>query len=329
MSWLKNTDLSTSITMNKINQNSTVLVTGAAGGLGKALTAALARQGYAKVLAPTRQDLDLLDAGSVERYFANHRPNSVIHLASVVFGLQGNLDNQMRSLMENTQINANVFSAINNHPVDYVFFAGTVASYAYPYKTIPLSETDFFDGLPHGGEFGYAMSKRHAYAYLKVLKDTKNVGFTYGVFTNLYGENDRFNDNSGHVIPSLIMKAHKAKIEDKPFSVWGDGSAERDFLHFDDASNAIIACMKEGKTPELVNISSGMVTTIKYLSELVCKAAGVNNIEYQADKPVGIKSRVVDNSRLTELGFRQEVSLEAGIARLYEWYSKNVIGVRV
>lgn len=314
--------------MNKLDQNDKVLVTGAAGGLGKAIIAALANQGYCNVLAPSRQELDLLDAASVDNYFACHRPGAVIHLASVVFGLQGNLDNQMRSLMENSAINANVFSAINNHPVRYVFFAGTVAAYAYPYKQIPLVESDFFDGLPHGGEFGYAMSKRHAYAYLKVLKDTKGIDFTYGVFTNLYGENDRFNDNSGHVIPSLIMKAHTAKLENKPFLVWGDGSAERDFLHFDDAASAVLLCMEKRSTPELVNISSGNVTTIKQLSELICRFAGVDKIEYQVDKPVGIKSRVVSNTQLRGLGYSQRISLESGIQRLYNWYSENVLGVR-
>lgn len=314
--------------MNKIYQNSTVLVTGAGGGLGKALTAALARQGYSTVLSPARHDLDLLDSRSVDDYFAHHRPDAVLHLASIVFGLQGNLDNQMRSLAENSQINANVFAAINNHPVKYVFFAGTVASYAFPYKNIPLVESDFFDGLPHGGEFGYAMSKRHAFAYLKVLRDTKGLDFTYGVLTNLYGENDRFNDNTGHVIPSLIMKVHSAKVAGKPFMVWGDGSAERDFLHFEDAADAILLCMAKGSTPELVNISSGQGTTIKHLSELVCKAAGIVDIRYQLDKPVGIKYRVVDNSNLEQLGFTQRVSLKVGIERLYDWYSKNVIEVR-
>lgn len=314
--------------MNKIQKNSKVLVTGATGGLGKALTAELARQGYETVLSPTRQDLDLLDSGSVNSYFEFHRPDAVLHLASVVFGLQGNLENQMRSLMENSQINANLFAAINDYPVKYIFFAGTVAAYAFPYKNIPLLESDFFEGLPHGGEFGYAMSKRHAYAYLRILKDNHGLDFTYGVLTNLYGENDRFNDNSGHVIPSLIMKAHRAKADGQPFMVWGDGAAERDFLHFDDAAQAITVCMNRGTTPALVNISSGEITTIKYLSELVCKAAGIDNIQYQLDKPVGVKSRVVDNQKLKQLGFHQNTSLEVGIERLYAWYSKNVIGVR-
>lgn len=314
--------------MNKITQNSTVLVTGAGGGLGKAVLSTLRSQGYSMILAPSRHDLNLLDAESVSRYIGLHRPNAVVHLAAVVFGLQGNLDNQMRSLMENSQINANVFAALNSHPVDYFFFAGTVAAYAYPYKRIPLIEDNFFGGLPHGGEFGYAMSKRHAYAYLKVLKDTKDTNFTYGIFTNLYGENDRFNDNAGHVIPSLIMKANRALIEKKPFLVWGDGTAERDFLHFDDAAQAILRCMEIGATPELVNISSGRSTSIRMLTELVCKTAGVTDIEFQIDKPVGVQSRIVDNTVLRSLGFTQSISLDFGIQRLYRWYSENILGVR-
>lgn len=304
------------------------MVTGAGGGLGKALLFLLRRQGYSTILTPSRQDLNLLDAESVIRYIGLHRPNAVVHLAAVVFGLQGNLDNQMCSLLENSQINANVFVAINSYPVDYFFFAGTVAAYSYPYKRIPLIEDNFFDGLPHGGEFGYAMSKRHAYAYLKVLKDTKGTNFTYGIFTNLYGENDRFNDNAGHVIPSLIVKANRARIEKKPFIVWGDGTAERDFLHFDDAAKAILRCMEISTTPELVNISSGRSTSIRMLSELICKSAGVKDIEFQIDKPVGIQSRVVDNTVLRSLGFNQSINLDFGIHRLHRWYSENVLSVR-
>lgn len=314
--------------MNKITQNSKVLVTGAGGGLGKVLLSTLRSRGYSMVLAPSRYDLNLLDAESVSRYIGMHQPNAVVHLAALVFGLQGNLDNQMRSLLENSQINANIFSALNINPVDYFFFAGTVASYAYPYKRIPLAEEDFFSGLPHDGEFGYAMSKRHAYAYLKILKDTKGTNFTYGIFTNLYGENDRFNDNAGHVIPSLITKANRALLEKKPLLVWGDGTAERDFLHFDDAAQAILRCMEIGTTPELVNISSGRSTSIRMLTELVCKTAGVADVEFQIDKPVGIQSRVVDNTLLRNLGFSQSIGLDFGIQRLYRWYSENMSGVR-
>jgi len=314
--------------MNNLSTGCTILVTGAGGGLGKAVTAALKNKGYENILTPSRQALDLLDGKAVNSYFAVNRPQIVIHLASVVFGLQGNLENQMKSLSENTQINESVFGAINEYPVEYVFFAGTVAAYAYPYVTIPLIEEEFFDGLPHGGEFGYAMSKRHAYAYLDVLKETKGIHYNYGIFTNLYGENDRFNEGTGHVIPSLIMKAHQAASLNQPFSIWGDGKAERDFLHFDDAAAAVIKCMETPQAPSLINISSGKISTIRMVAESIAKAAGVTDIQFQTDKPVGIKSRVVDNTKLANIGFIQTVSLEDGIERLYQWYTTNVLEAR-
>ncbi|MBU6958464.1 NAD-dependent epimerase/dehydratase family protein [Pseudomonas sp. CVAP len=314
--------------MSNISLDSSILITGAGGGLGKALVALLQKKGYKNISAPSRQVLDLLDSKAVLNYFSEHKPQVVLHLASVVFGLLGNLENQMRSLVENTQINSNLFSAINEYPVEYVFFAGTVAGYAYPYVQVPLQESDFFRGLPHGGEFGYAMSKRHAYGYLRILSETKGVNFTYGVFTNLYGENDRFNENSGHVIPSLIMKAHRASEAGEPFYVWGDGSAQRDFLHFDDAAEAVVLCMLSESSASMINISSGKAATIRELTELIAQEAGVADVRFQADKPVGIQSRVVDNKLLMDLGFAQSISLECGIKRLYKWYSDNVIEVR-
>lgn len=315
--------------MNNISLDSSILITGAGGGLGKALVTSLQKKGYKNILTPSRQVLDLLDSKSVINYFSEHKPQVVLHLASVVFGLLGNLENQMRSLVENTQINSNLFSAINEYPVEYVFFAGTVAAYSYPYVQVPLQESDFFGGLPHGGEFGYAMAKRHAYAYLRILAETKGIKFTYGIFTNLYGENDRFNENSGHVIPSLIMKAHKASQAGEPFYVWGDGSAQRDFLHFEDAAHAIAICMTSNSSSSLINISSGQASTIRELTQLIAQEAGITDIRYQSDKPVGIQSRVVDNKLLVELGFVQSISLKTGIERLYKWFSENEKGVRV
>lgn len=320
--------LGDTMNLNDVNKEDVILITGANGGLGRALVTSLRNQGFFNLLTPSRHELDLLNKRDVEQYFSNNSPTVVLHLASVVFGLLGNLENQMRSLTENTLINSNVFSAIDVHPVKYVFFAGTVAAYSYPYINVPLKEPDFFLGLPHGGEFGYAMSKRHAYAYLHILEQTKKIKYTYGIFTNLYGENDRFNDSTGHVIPSLIMKAYRATQTGDVFSIWGDGSAQRDFLHFNDAANAIICCMCSAKTPPLVNISSGEAVSIKKLSEIIAQEAGIKKLEFLSDKPVGIKSRVVDNSELKSLGFVQSISLVDGIKNLYSWFINNNSGVR-
>jgi GDP-L-fucose synthase len=316
-------DSNTSISMNKLHKESPILITGAHGGLGRALVQKLKENGFSNLLTPKREELDLLNQDLVIQYFAANKPAVVLHLASVVFGLLGNMENQILSLTENTKINLNLFSAIEKHTVSYIFSAGTVAGYAYPYASLPLKEQHYFSGLPHSGEFGYAISKRFAYSYLHLLSETKKIRFNYGIFTNLYGENDRFNSNNGHVIPSLIMNAYKAKTEGSAFTVWGDGKATRDFLNFKDAADAILLCMLSENSPSLINISSGKSVTIKFLAELIAKEANLEKINFLQDKPVGISSRIVDNELISTMGFTQSIDLPRGIKELYKWYSEN------
>lgn len=304
------------------------LVTGAGGVLGRAVIEQLAQLGVPQVLAPTRTELDLLDAQATEAYFSLHRPDTVIHLAATVFGLAGNMKNQVRAVIENSAINHHVLSAVAKYPAERFFFAGTVASYPYPYTTMPLREDQFFLGLPHSGEFGYAMAKRHAFSYLRILGEEIGLKYTYGVFTNLYGEHDRFDVSGGHVIPSLISKAHSAALTGTPFEVWGDGTAERDFLHAEDAARAVMLCLTSNGLRNLVNISSGQAVSIKEITDCIAVEAGVTDIRFNADQPVGIKTRVVDNSQLVSVGFAPRISISAGLARTFKWYRENQVGIR-
>jgi GDP-L-fucose synthase len=310
-----------------LNLPKKILVTGATGVLGRAVLKKLSFE-RCEVLAPKRCELDLLDQAATTAYLKAHAPDGIIHLAATVFGLGGNMKNQKRAILENSAINLNIFSAVALYPPENFFFAGTVASYPYPYAEMPLREEVFFNGLPHGGEFGYAMAKRHAYGYLKILSEETGMQSTYGVFTNLYGEYDRFNADSGHVIPSLIFKAHDAVSQNIPLCVWGDGSAGRDFLHADDAAQAIILCLSRGDKFQLLNISSAMPMSIKYISERIALEAGISKIQFDTSKPFGIKLRVVDNSRLKKLGFNPEVTIEEGLSRTYRWFLKNQVNIR-
>ncbi|MBB5577640.1 MULTISPECIES: NAD-dependent epimerase/dehydratase family protein [Rhizobium] len=309
-------------------RGSRCLVTGARGVLGRAVVDQIGELGVETLFAPTRNELDLQDAVATERFLAEHRPNVVIHLAATVFGLAGNMKNQLRSIFENSAINQNIFGAIAKYPVDYFFFAGTVASYPYPYVEMPLKEEQFFNGLPHSGEFGYAMAKRHAYGYLRILSEETGMRFTYGIFTNLYGSHDRFDVDGGHVIPSLVAKAHEASWHGRPLKVWGDGSAERDFLHAKDAARAIVFCAETPGADTLVNISSGEAVSIERITRRIADEARVNEIHFEVDKPVGIKRRVVDNSRLRALGFEPKVKIDDGLAFTYKWYAENQVDIR-
>lgn len=309
-------------------KNETILVTGASGLLGNALVQQLRSSGFKKILTPSRSELDLMDRVAVEAYFARHRPATVYHLAALVFGLGGNSKNQMRSLDENTHLNANLFSALFAHPTQKVFFAGTVASYPFPYTSMPLVEEEFFNGIPHGGEFGYAMAKRHAYAFMDILAREKGTTYTYGILTNLYGPGDRFDVENGHVVPSLVAKANKAAEQGTPLKVWGSGEATRDFLYIDDAARAIEHCVDQQDdlsfSNQLVNISSAQEVSIKHLAELVAKHSNGIELEYDKSGAVGVPRRVIDNARLLGSGFNGFTSIEDGIKATCEWYAANL-----
>jgi len=296
-------------------------VTGAHGLLGAAVCKRLDLAGIDYV-SPTRSELDLLDKIAIANYISLHKPTHVVHLASKVYGLQGNLNNQFSTLTYNTTINDNVFSALINSSVKKVFFAGTVASYPYPYVSLPLKESDMFKGLPHNGEYGYAVSKNHAFHYLDLMRKSYGIEYVYGLLTNMYGPNDKFDVVNGHVVPSLIRKAHSAAFNNGELEVWGQAETTRDFLHVEDAAAAILMLCEFGSG--LCNIASGVAVTMGGLAQAVCDAARISKpIKWLSDKPVGIPHREVDVGKLREIGFVPSYSLADGVMSTYQWFVEN------
>jgi len=304
-----------------------IAVIGAGGVLGNGILKALAAGGYTNVIAPPRSELDCSSLQLVDAWFSEKRPKYVFHLASLVYGLKGNLNNQLKSLVENTEIASNVIVSAEKYKISKIFYSGTVASYPYPYQSMPLSEDQFWQGLPHAGEYGYAMAKRHAFAYLEVLRKNSGIDFCYGIFTNLYGINDRFDTEQGHVIPSLIAKAVSAKSFRKGvLKVWGRPETTRDFLFGDDAGEAAVLAMNlyDG----MINISSGKETRMDQVAAAIAESVGGLSIEWDENAPVGIPNRVVCNERLKALGFNEKNDLLSGIKATVSWYEKNKGSVR-
>ena len=299
-----------------------VLVTGGNGMLGKALLRELKVQGFTRLLAPGRQELDLLDRTATENYLKHHRPALVFHLASIVFGLLGNMRHQVQAIGDNTRLNLNLLGAASAAGVRRLFFAGTVAIYPFPYRGLPLKESMVWEGKPHYGEYGYASAKRHALAQLEILAREEGMEYTYGLLTNLYGPEDRYDDQNGHVIPSLITKMHRAVTLGEPLTVWGNGAAKRDFLHAADAARAILLATRE--TVGCLNLASGDTVTIRQLVETLCHVAGHQGQPvWQTDKPVGIPERSVCTEGLRSLGFRPLHNLEKGLKDTWDWYAAH------
>ncbi len=301
--------------------NSKILITGGSGMLGRAIVDELRSLGYSNVIAPLRQELDLLDNVLVNEYLTSERPEYVFHLASLVYGLKGNMRNQYDSLVRNTKIYSNVLECIGgNFKPKKIFFAGTVASYGFPYVKQPIQEEDFFNGLPHEGEYGYAMAKRHAYNYLKIAKELYGVDYIYGLLTNLFGEHDTFDPENGHVIPSLIFKAVNSIEKDSDnFEVWGNPESKRDFLYIKDAAKAVIFLMMNGSG--IYNISTGKAKTMRELALSISKNLS-NSVSpvWNSDEPVGISERMVSNKKLRSLGFSDYTDFDLAIGKTISWY---------
>lgn len=307
---------------------SKILITGARGLLGTALVNELKNQGFMNLFCPSSKELNLLDNTLVKTWFDVNKPEYVFHLASLVFGLKGNMDNQLKSIHQNTLMNLNLLNACGEVEVKKIFFAGTVAAYPYPYPSLPLKEEFFMNGEPHTGEYGYAIAKRHALSYLKVLKQTKNIDYCYGIFTNLYGINDKFDINGGHVIPSLIKKAYDAiNSNNKIFKVWGKPETTRDFLYVEDAAKICILAFNN--ISGSLNIASGNELTMGDIVDVIGNYFdGALNVVWDSEAPIGIPKRSVCIDRLNELNPHNLTSIANGLQKTIDWYIQNSVDAR-
>ena len=277
--------------------NSRVLITGGTGMVGRSIKKSLEERYELTVASPTRSELDLEDKNKVRKFFDECQPNYIFHLAGKVHGLGGNLLYPIETLSSNIVINDSVLSACSADSVRKIFFAGTVASYEYPIKELPLQEAAIFQGEPHSGEYGYAMAKRLGYSYLKLLSDKFSKKFVYGIFTNLYGPYDRFNQVSGHVIPSLVSKLFEAKA----------------------------ALLLMEKSSGIFNIATGRERSMQDVVNALTLASDFSGrVIWETTKPIGIARRYSDIKPIENLGFSARVDLIEGVAKTWQWYCSQI-----
>lgn len=296
-----------------------VLVTGAGGVLGHALVARLRTLNLSALHAPTRVQCDLLSLSATEAMFAEFRPTIVMHLAGRVWGVQGNMSFSGLAYRDNTMINMNVVEAARNVNVRKFIAAGTVA--VYPDVTNrAITEQDIWRGPPHGSEAAYAHAKLGMLAQLQAYARQWGMDYAYLLYTNLFGSHDRFDEQYGHVVPSLISRFHRLKLEGAPeVVVWGDGSPTRDFLFAVDAASATIACTEKVSGP--VNIATGHSITIREMVETLQRISGfTGKVRWDTSKPLGQLSRSYDTSRLRDIGWKPSFSLEQGLQDTWKWF---------
>jgi len=298
-----------------------VLVTGGAGFLGSHVVDRLRADG-AEVFVPRRSEYDLTDAASVERLFADARPELVIHLAAEVGGIGANRDNPGRYWYSNLLMGAHVLEQTRLSGASKLVLMGTIC--AYPkFAPIPFHENDLWSGYPEETNAPYGIAKKTLLVGAHGYREQYGTNAIYLLPVNLYGPRDNFDLETSHVIPALIRKMIDAQERgDDEIVLWGDGSPTREFLYVDDCAEAIVLAAQKYDGEEPVNLGTGEEISIRELAELIQELTGfAGRITCDTTKPNGQPRRKLDVTAAEErFGFRAATPLREGLQRTIEWY---------
>ncbi len=308
-----------------IAPTSRFLVTGGTGLVGRALVDHLKSQGYSNITSVGSRDCDLRDFSAVERLMQEVRPDYVFHMAARVHGLGGNTKYKSDVLVDNVLINTNVVEHARRSGTQKVVAMGSGCVYPELKGQQELFEEQIWNGPPHPSEDSYAHAKRLMLAQLDAAKHQYGLRSAFVISGNLYGPNDNFNVEDGHVTPSLIAKFFEAKRNGMPVKVWGTGAAIRDFTFSEDVAKALMAILLYVDGP--VNMGSGMRHPIRDIVSVLQEITGVD-VEWEANKPDGQLVRYYNLDQLERTGFQACVSLKEGINRTYAWYEENHFDAR-
>jgi GDP-L-fucose synthase len=296
-----------------------ILITGAKGLLGSALVQYLRKLGFENVIELGRSECDLIDKQATNSFFEKTKPDYVFHAAARVYGIMGNIKNKALSFYDNVIINTNVVDAAQKVGVKKITVMGTGAVYPYPSPSLPLTEDMIFMGKPHPSEDSYAQAKRAMLSMLSAYQESYGLEWAYVVSCNLFGPGDKFDTEFGHVVPSLIKKFYDAQKTGEEVVVWGDGSAQRDFMYVKDTAKVAYEIMEKLTGP--VNIGSGKIFRIKDMVEMIAEISNMTDrIVWDENKPNGQDYRAYDLTRINSIDFKCSYSIREGLQETWEWY---------
>jgi GDP-L-fucose synthase len=308
-----------------MKKNDRILVTGAKGLVGSALVEHLKWEGYGSVIEVARDNCDLTDTKATREFFERARPDYVFHAAARVYGLGGNQKNKALSFYDNVLINTNVVDASHRVGVKKIAVMGTGAVYPYPPPGQPFTEDMIFMGEPHHSEDSYSHAKRAMLGMMRAYSESYGLEWAYIVCCNQFGPRDRFDAENGHVVPSLIKKFYEARSKGGNVTVWGNGSAQRDFMYVKDTARIAMAIMERIKGP--VNIGSGSIITIRDVVDMLTEISGMQGrVTWDASKPNGREYLGYDLSKIDGIGFSCNYTIRKGLEETWAWYSAQAGG---
>lgn len=319
--------------MSVLNKNSRIYIAGHRGMVGSAIARALDEAGYKNILTRSHAEQDLVNQAAVSDFFESEKPDYVILAAAKVGGIHANNTYPAEFIYENLIMEANIIHSAHKNDIDRLLFLGS--SCIYPrLAEQPMKEESLLTGTLEPTNEPYAIAKIAGIKLCESYNRQYGTHYRSAMPTNLYGPHDNYDLETSHVIPALLHKFHKAKLNgEASVEVWGTGKPKREFLHVDDLANACVFLMElddsdyEQHTSEMnshINVGTGLDVTIKQLAELVGEVVGFEGkIEFNTDKPDGSPRKLLDVSRLKKLGWQAKIDLREGLGQAYEWAVEN------
>ena len=311
-----------------VKKDTKIYIAGHRGMVGSAVWRALEKKGYTNLLGKTSAELDLRNQQAVLDFYATEKPTVVIDAAARVGGILANSDFPYQFLMENMQIQNNLIDGALNAGIEKFIFLGS--SCIYPkFAPQPLKEKYLLtDSLEPTNEW-YAIAKITGVKTCQAIRKQFNKDYVSLMPTNLYGYFDNFDLETSHVLPAMLRKFHEAKSNNTPVKLWGSGTPMREFLFVDDMAEAVVYAL-ENELPEyLYNVGSGKDITIKELAETIQKVTGhQGEIIWDSSKPDGTPRKLMDVSKMKEMGWEYSTELQEGIEKTYAWFLENIDNIK-
>lgn len=313
----------------ELSRSAKIYVAGHKGLAGGAIWAELANQGFTNLIGASSKEVDLRSQSQTFDFFEAHKPEVVIDAAAKVGGIHANSTFPAEFLSENLHIQLNIMDAANEHNVDRLLFLGS--SCIYPkFAEQPIKESSLLTGELEPTNDAYAIAKIAGIMQVQASRRQYGRRWISAMPTNLYGPGDNFHPENSHVLPALIRRFHEAKVNrQKEVILWGTGKPKREFLHVSDLAKACVFLLENYDSPETINLGTGVDSSIREIAELVAKVVGFQGTIIQDEtKPDGTPRKVLDVSRINNIGWKSQIALEEGLKSTYSWYLENIDQLR-
>jgi len=307
-----------------MDRNAKIYVAGHNGLVGSAIVRRLKEHGFHNIVGKRSYELDLTNQAATEGFFEQEKPDYVFLAAAKVGGIHANRTAPAEFIYQNLAIECNVIHAAYRHGVKKLLFEGSGCIYPRILPQ-PIKEEYLLTGELEKTNEAYALAKISGLKLCQYYNQQYGTEFISAMPCNLYGEGDNYNLDTSHVVPALIRKFHDAKRDGNPsVPIWGTGNAMREFLHVDDVADACIFLMEHYNENQWINVGYGKDICISELADLIREVVGYEGeIVYDSSMPDGTPRKLLDSSKLFQLGWRPKISLREGLERVYQDYLRN------